>query len=214
VSGFGSRCRESSWEARLSVATKLGPPASSANQLCPSGKSASRNQKSCQVLGQKIFLFHFSEIHDCLRPSRLHRRGVSRSSRTLEVGCGGREDVSARGSAPTKASSRTVKPYGPVPPTLGSSFAGRFATRRWLKSPVHRGEYGAAVNTIAQGMSVVPAEPVVACVRKVHSLCTQGSRVRPASGIPCALSLFEGPRTMHHSGMSCRGNAETWPLRC
>ena len=166
MSGFGSRCRESSWEARLSVATKLGPPASSANQLCPSGKSASRNQKSCQVLGQKIFLFHFSEIHDCLRPSRLHRRGVSRSSRTLEVGCGGRGGAQ-RACARTKASFRTAKPCGPVPPTLGSSFSQDVREkRRWLQSPEHRGERGAAVNTIAQGMPAVPAEPVVpaACV--------------------------------------------------
>src|ERR1700742_4136099 len=87
---------------------------------------------------------------------------------------------------------RTAKSCGPDPPTLGSSFAGRFAERRWLSSPVHRGERGAAVNTIARGMPVVPAEPVLlACVMRTL-FCTQGSRVRPASGIPCALLIFEG----------------------
>jgi len=65
---------------------------------------------------------------------------------------------------------------------------GRFHGRRGLTSPVPRGEREAAVKTIAQGRPVVVAEPVVACVRKVHFLCTQGSRVRPASGLPCALS--------------------------
>ena len=40
---------------------------------------------------------------------------------------------------------------------------------------------------IAQGTPVVSAALwFLACV-KVHSFCTQGSRVRPASGIPCAL---------------------------
>jgi len=42
-------------------------------------------------------------------------------------------------------------------------------------------------NTIAQGRLDRFGCPVVACVRKVHFLCTQGSRVRPASGLPCAL---------------------------
>jgi hypothetical protein len=46
--------------------------------------------------------------------------------------------------------------------------------------------------TIAQGRLDCFGCPVVACVRKVHFLCTQGSRVRPASGLPCALRLFEG----------------------
>jgi hypothetical protein len=44
---------------------------------------------------QKYFSFFFSEIDDILQPSCLHRRGVSRSSRTWEVGCGGREGLAA-----------------------------------------------------------------------------------------------------------------------
>jgi hypothetical protein len=38
----------------------------------------------------KIFHFRFTEIYAFLPTSRLHKRGVSRSSRTWEVGCGGR----------------------------------------------------------------------------------------------------------------------------
>jgi len=132
----------------------------------PDGQINSSYQKSRQVLSRKIFVFRFTEKYDCIRPSRLHRRGVSRSSRTLEAGCGGREDAQ-RACAPTKASFRTAKPCGPVPPTLGSSFSQDVREkRRWLTSPEHRGERGAAVNTIAQGMPAVPAEPVVpaACV--------------------------------------------------
>jgi hypothetical protein len=43
--------------------------------------------------------------------------------------------------------------------------------------------------TIAQGVPVVPAALLMLACAKVHFFCTQGSRVRPASGIPCALSI-------------------------
>ena len=55
----------------------------------------------------QIFYFRFSETCDLLRPSRLHKRGVSRSSRTWEVGCGGR-DGGVRRALP----GRTVKSRG------------------------------------------------------------------------------------------------------
>jgi hypothetical protein len=45
------------------------------------------------ALSLKKFSFRFSEICDCLRVSRAHKRGVSRSSRTLGAGCGGRGGV-------------------------------------------------------------------------------------------------------------------------
>jgi hypothetical protein len=45
----------------------------------------------CPVLRSKIILFHFSEIHVSLCASCFPWRGGSRSSRTLEAGCGGRE---------------------------------------------------------------------------------------------------------------------------
>ena len=38
----------------------------------------------------KILYFRFTEIYAFLSPSRLRKRGASRSSRTWEVGCGGR----------------------------------------------------------------------------------------------------------------------------
>jgi len=58
---------------------------------------------------------------------------------------------------------------------------------------------------IAQGTPVVSAALwFLACV-KVHSFCTQGSRVRPASGVPCALSM-EGVRILHSpDGIAPRG---------
>src|SRR5581483_11574791 len=73
------------------------------------------------------------------------------------------------------------------PPDAGVKLCGTFRRATETNSPVLRGERGATVNTIARGMPVVPAEPVLlACVMRTL-FCTQGSRVRPASGIPRAL---------------------------
>jgi hypothetical protein len=89
--------------------------------------------------------------------------------------------------ARTKASPRTAKSCGPDSPMLGSTpgsrargdggqEAGAPRRPRISRNPLRRECRCSAV-------------PVVACVRKVHVLCTQGSRVQPASGIPCALSV-------------------------
>src|SRR6185437_8434696 len=48
---------------------------------------------------------------------------------------------------------------------------------------------------------------LLACA-KVHFPCTQESRVRPAPGIPCALSDFEGDRRCITRTDFRRGNAE------
>jgi hypothetical protein len=64
----------------------------------------------------------------------------------LVAGCDGRDGITRRVTP-----KRTAKPCGPGPPTLGSSSARHFEERRWLSSPAHRGEHGAAVKTIAQG---------------------------------------------------------------
>src|ERR1700677_5086237 len=59
--------------------------------------------------------------------------------------------------------------------------------RGWLTSPVHQGDHGGAVNTIAQGMPFVSGGPCkCACV---FLLLHAKLRVHRASGIPCALTL-------------------------
>ena len=55
---------------------------------------------------------------------------------------------------------------------------------------------------IAQGTPVVSAALLMLACAKCTFLCTQGSRVRPASGIPCALHSLGGTRSMHSSGTS------------
>ena len=53
--------------------------------FCPTGKSASLNQKLFKPCRQNILLPFFGKYY-CLRASRLRWRGVSRSSRTLGAG--------------------------------------------------------------------------------------------------------------------------------
>ena len=56
---------------------------------------------------------------------------------------------------------RTAKPCGPDPPTLGSSLSMMIDKRRWLQSPVHRGERGISRKTMAQGVPDCLGVPVV-----------------------------------------------------
>src|SRR5690348_12411294 len=65
---------------------------------------------------------------------------------------------------------------------------------------------------IAQGMSVVPAALTLLACAKCIFFCTQDLRVRPASGIPCALLVSGGmwwSKTRTHPR---RENALRWLL--
>jgi hypothetical protein len=145
---------------------------------------------SCPASIAKIFYFRFSENHVSLSPSCFPWRGGSRSSRTLETGCGGREAVQRVLNAPTKAASRTAKVCGPDLPMLGSSSARRIAGRWWLSKPGHQGERAISRKAIAQGMPVVPALPVVTaacifcCRRAMGAACTRHSLRPPFSRGP------------------------------
>src|SRR5581483_5654503 len=66
---------------------------------------------------------------------------------------------------------------------------------------------------IAQGTPVVRL-PCVACVRKMHFLCMQDPRVRPASGVPCALFLMRADDDAKLGRKSRRGNAEACSRHC
>jgi hypothetical protein len=78
-------------------------------------------------------------------------RGVSRSSRTLGAGGGGRGGVVAQLRGRTRPA-RTAKSCGPDAPTLASSCAKFFARRRWQSSPVTGESTKETVKTIVQGM--------------------------------------------------------------
>ena len=65
---------------------------------------------------------------------------------------------------------------------------------------------------IAQGTPVVSAALWFLACAEMHLFCTQGSRVRPASGVPCAL-LMKRANVAASLGRDSRcGNAESHPL--
>jgi len=111
---------------------------------------------------------------------------------------------------------RTAKSRGPGAPTLASSFASDDGEATEANKPGTPGRSRISRKTIARGMPVVPAALLLPACSKCTFLCTQGSRVRPAPGIPCALSFFRGPRTMHHSGgfPSREWSVTSPPLSC
>ena len=137
-----------------------------------------------------------------LPPSRLHRRGVSRSSRTWEAGCDG-----CFWRARRARSKRTAKTCGPGAATLALSFSVMIRRVTGAREPVPRGEHGISVNTIARGMPVISAEPVVtaACV-----LVARGPWVRlKHSAFPAPSWFFEGGSFPKASGATRR---ESKPL--
>src|SRR5580698_5394436 len=85
-------------------------------------------------------------------------------------------------------------------PDAGVQFAGRNSRRRWwLTSPVHQGDHGGAVKTIAQEMPGDSGEPVVTtlvCFFILHARL----RVHRAPGISCALCYQREGGFMHNPG--------------
>ena len=112
---------------RVDINKSYHEPRRFAKTTAPGGQITSPNQKRVKPLRVK-YLSSVLQKYMIISPHPAStRRGVSRSSRTLGAGCGGREDVQRAQRAPTKASFRTAKPCGPVPPTLGTSLARRYS---------------------------------------------------------------------------------------
>ena len=136
--------------------------------------------------------------------SLAHKRGVSRSSRTLGAGCDGRfgaRDERGRGGR----QNRVVL----ISRRWDQVSRDDLAKRRWLASPVHRGERVTGVKTIAQGMPALlrftcGPTPVLFLLHRAH-----GCDRHPAFPAP---SVLRATKTMHHSGETRRGNAKLFPL--
>jgi hypothetical protein len=116
-------------ETRLAMV----PGTASRKLICPTGKSrhAPRDRLSfVQSSNEKHFAFPEEQISCMVRPVPPPQEG--RIAIVTDVGSGMRWPcwVARRATA-----ARTAKSRGPVPPTLGSSYAKRFAQRRWLSSP-------------------------------------------------------------------------------
>jgi hypothetical protein len=136
-----------------------------------SGGSPIRTQNSACPVGQ---------ISGLVCASRTHERGATRSSRVLGAGCNGRAGAAGRATP-----MRTAKSCGPDLPTLGSSLCATSAQTTVAIKPGTPGRARISRQTVARGLPVAPAEPVVtaACF-----FVAGGPWVRPASGIPRALS--------------------------
>jgi hypothetical protein len=178
-------------------------------ELACGGQVTSANQKSCQPRPRKIFHFRFSETYDHLSPSRLRMRGVSRSSRTLGAGCGGRESAQ-RGDARTKASVTDGKGVWSWPPDAGVKVCGRIREPTEAIKPGNpgRARYG-------------PLKPLRRECRTVWLTCGDESRVfllharlrvRPSTRHSLRPSFLEGVPPGKRSD-AIRAAAATWLMQ-
>ena len=151
---------------------------------------AVQRDSTCPVPNQNIFRFPRRANHLYkLAPSRVPSRGVSRSSRTLGAGCGGRF-----GAFDEWRVKRTAKSCGPDAPTLASSWRKRFRWRQWQESPVTGESAKETVKTIARGMPGVSGVTVVtnACAfyQYTRGFCNGRRRVNPFLRYPLAGHLL------------------------
>src|ERR1700739_1594862 len=101
----------------------------------------------------------------------------------------------------TNAADADGKAVWSWPPDAGTKFVDEFHGRRWLTSPAHRGEHGAAVNTIVQGMPDCFGVPVVNNSYAFHFACeaagargTRHSLRPPFGGGHASLGRFRAAR--------------------
>ena len=116
----------------------------------PDGQITARPRlRYVQPLVKKYSGFPKPQISLYLSPSRPTQRGVSRTSRDVGAGCGGRS-----GNADDVASLRTAKTCGPDTPTLVSSLRSNPRNDGGKKAD-HRGERGISRKPLRAGMSGV-----------------------------------------------------------
>ena len=145
-------------------------------------------------------IFHFRKIRKCVLfpPSRSHKRGASRSSRTLGAGCGGRN-----GDARRAALKRTAKACGPDAPTLASrsrDYPANDGGKR-ARSP---GRARISRKTIAQGMPADCGVPVVANACAFCCTRGRGCTAHPAFPAPSYFSRVIVSKTRTHRAARTR----------
>jgi hypothetical protein len=155
------------------------------------------------LLSPKRHLLRRANQWPCFARPAQSQRGVCAIA--TNVGCKMRWTLTYREASGKPADGEIVWSR---PPDAEVKPCGRSARRRWLKSPVHRGEHEIHRKTIAQGMPDRFGVPVVTCLR-AFLCCMQGCGCVRASGIPCALCSLGGTTMVHHSGISCRGNPDS-----
>jgi hypothetical protein len=142
----------------------------------------------CPVPPQKISRFRFSRNQCSLPSSRARsKRGVSRSSRTLNAGCGGRnQSCSALFAGGRTTLMRTAKPCGPGIPTLMPSLRRRFRVAQvtGATKPGPRGELGVSRKPLRREGRLFGS--YLWFLPRAFSFA-RGPWVRSAPGLPCAL---------------------------
>ncbi len=131
--------------------------------------------------------------------------GASRSSRTSSAGCDGRGRAARRAMR-----SRTVKPCGPGPSTLGSSLVDDDrCRRRGLTSPTPRGEHGAAVKPLRRECRMFrPTCGDYACGPSTL-FCPRGCGCARRPAFPAPSFSGGTPNCKTSDAKSRRGNAES-----
>jgi hypothetical protein len=118
-----------------------------------------------------------------LPPSRSHQRGVTRRHER-----GARDAVDAHRRQTSAGGADEQRRVVPIPRCWDQA-SRRCARRRWLESPAHRGEHAISRKPLRGECRAFRLNLSLLACAECTIFCTQGSRVRPASGIPCALSL-------------------------
>jgi hypothetical protein len=138
--------------------------------ICPTG---SLRKIVSSPIDKNISLFPTGKSSLHARPVPPHKRGASRSSRTLGAGCGGRGSVQTYALACGRRS-RVV-----LMPRRWHQVGGNIRRRRWQESPVTGESTKEAVKTIARGM---PGDSGVTVVTNACAFYT----THAAAGAPSA----------------------------
>ncbi len=117
-------------------------------RFSPTGNTAKTRRlfcPTCQALSAKIIVFPKGGSYDLTKPFRPFERDVRPSSRHV-----GRDamDAAVRRRCATAADGQAV---WSCPLDAGVKFAEMIGGRRWLKSPIRRGEHGAAAKSHRAG---------------------------------------------------------------
>jgi hypothetical protein len=152
----------------------------------------------CPVLPQKIFRFARRANHLYkLAPSRTRQRGVSRSSRTLGAGYGGRDNVKRRMTLIRGRRSRVVL----TPRRWRQAWRDFPRKRRWQESPVHRGEREGNRQNHRAGKAGYSGAPVVTMLVCLFHFRTRDCGCQLRTRLSLRPLSFRGTVFMHHPGV-------------
>jgi hypothetical protein len=145
-------------------------------------------RKPVHPFAQKYSASRLPQIKLTVSAVPAHKRGVSRSSRTLGTGCDGRGSVRRNFCARRMMQLADGEVVWSWRSDAGAKFAGlnESGDRRWQPSMVTGESTKDTVKTIAQGR---PDDPARTCGYAACFFAARGPWVRRAPGLPCALCL-------------------------